>query len=113
MARIQILPLPEGACDERPPFALVIDQVPTDETGFDALRRDVGTPDDLIERIGARAVLVFEDTIEIPANDATAYSTPSMVIHVEGDLANLPEEAETAIRAAVERASRNANPALR
>jgi hypothetical protein len=69
MARLQILELPEGAGDDRPPFILVVDQAPTDETGFDALRRDLGTPDDLLERIGARAVLLFEDTIDIPAND--------------------------------------------
>lgn len=69
MARLQILELPEGNGDDRPPFVLVIDQVPTDETGFDAIRRDLGTPEDLVERIGARAVLVFEETIEIPGND--------------------------------------------
>ncbi|MER7623935.1 hypothetical protein [Streptomyces sp. NPDC126503] len=73
MARLQILELPEGVNDDRPPFILVIDQMPTDETGFDALRRDLGTPDDLLERIGARAVLVFEDTIDIPANDTSVY----------------------------------------
>jgi len=69
MARLQILELPEGSGDDRPPFVLVIDQVPTDEAGFDAIRRDLGTPEDLIERLGARAVLVFEDTIDIPGND--------------------------------------------
>lgn len=75
MARLQILELPEGTGDDRPPFVLVIDQVPTDEVGFDALRRDLGTPDDLLERIGARAVLVFEETIDIPANDTLPSST--------------------------------------
>lgn len=71
MARLQILGLPEGAGDDRPPFVLVVDQVPTDEAGFDAIRRDLGTPEDLIERIGARAVLVFEEAIDILANAAT------------------------------------------
>jgi hypothetical protein len=73
MARLQILQLPEGAGDERPPFVLVVDQVPTDEDGFDALRRDLGSPEDLLERIGARAVLVFEESVDIPANDTSAY----------------------------------------
>ncbi|MGQ5606169.1 hypothetical protein [Streptomyces sp. EKS3.2] len=79
MPRIQILPLPEGASDERPPFALVIDQVDSE-----ALLRDLGDHDALVERTGARAVLVFEDTIEIPANDVSAYATPTTNIRVEG-----------------------------
>ncbi|RSR98031.1 hypothetical protein EF913_28285 [Streptomyces sp. WAC04189] len=80
MPRIQILPLPEGVSDERPPFALVIDQVDSE-----ALLRDLGDHDALVERTGARAVLVFEDTIEIPVNDVSAYATPTMVVRVEGD----------------------------
>ena len=67
MARLQILELPEGAGDGRPPFVLIIDQVPTDEAAFDALRRDLNDGD-LAKRIGASAVLVFEETIDIPAN---------------------------------------------
>lgn len=69
MARLQILELPEGGGDDRPPFILVVDQVPRDEPAFDALRRDLNEGD-LAQRTGARAVLVFEDTIDIPANDA-------------------------------------------
>jgi hypothetical protein len=72
MARLQILQLPEGAGDERPPFILVIDQVPSDEAKFDAIRRDLLADGDLAPRLGARAVLVFEETIEIPANVAAA-----------------------------------------
>jgi hypothetical protein len=71
MARLQILELPEGTNDERPPFVLVIDQIPSDESAFEALRRDLS--DDIAEEIGARAVLVFETTIDIPANDTSAY----------------------------------------
>ncbi|MFG3127348.1 hypothetical protein ACGFZU_06560 [Streptomyces tendae] len=66
MARLQILELPTGADDDRPPFVLVIDQVESD-----VLLRDLGDHRDLIERSGARAVLVFEDTIDIPANDTS------------------------------------------
>ncbi|WP_328336744.1 hypothetical protein [Streptomyces violaceus] len=72
MARLQILELPEGSGDDRPPFLLVVDQVPRDEPAFEALRRDLNDGD-LVQRIGARAVLVFEDTIDIPANDTTAH----------------------------------------
>lgn len=72
MARLQILELPEGSGDERPPFVLVIDQMPTEEAAFNALRRDLT---DAAQRIGARAVLGFDTTIDIPANDTTAYLT--------------------------------------
>lgn len=67
MARIQILELPEGADDERPPFVLVVDQVHPEEV--ERIRDGVsGMRDDL----GARAVLAFEAvTIDIPANEVT------------------------------------------
>ncbi|GAP46881.1 hypothetical protein [Streptomyces azureus] len=74
MARLQILELPEGAGDERPPFVLVVDQY---EPQRYILGPDQPEPVDqfagIAERIGARAVLVFEETIDIPANDASAY----------------------------------------
>lgn len=68
MARLQILELPEGAGDERPPFALVVDQV--DDEAADEIAR---WPDDIASRLGARQVLCFGGTIDIPANDTTAY----------------------------------------
>lgn len=71
MARLQILELPEGTGDDRLPFVLVVDQTPADEAAFEALRRDLS--DDIAQRIGARAVLVFEETIDIPANDVSGY----------------------------------------
>ncbi|MFF2100971.1 hypothetical protein [Streptomyces sp. NPDC058202] len=71
MARLQILELPEGAGDDRAPFVLVVDQMPTDDAAFDQLRTDLS--DDVAARIGARAVLAFEGGIEIPANDTSAY----------------------------------------
>lgn len=73
MARLQILELPEGSDDDRPPFVLVVDQVPRDELAFEALRRDL-EDNDIATRTGARGALVFEDTIDIPANDTSAYS---------------------------------------
>ncbi|MFD5491613.1 hypothetical protein ACFWH4_01395 [Streptomyces sp. NPDC127091] len=70
MARLQILELPEGSGDDRPPFVLVVDQFePPPYPG------EPWPPlfDGVAEKIGARAVLVFEETIDIPANDTSAY----------------------------------------
>lgn len=73
MARLQILELPEGADDDRPPFILVIDEyVPQryiTAGGSEFKARDPF--EGVAEKIGARAVLVFEESIEIPANEAT------------------------------------------
>ncbi|MFF1574836.1 hypothetical protein ACFVWR_19015 [Leifsonia sp. NPDC058292] len=95
MARLQILELPEGAADERAPFVLVIDQVPTEQTKFDAIRRDLLADGDLAERLGARAVLVFEETIEIPVNevpvDPDGYP---LKIRVEGDFEQFREQVQ-------------------
>lgn len=76
MPRIQILELPEGAADERPPFALIIDQA-TEQT-VAHLDLDAGLAEgvplysvpkaasmSLAQMLGARAVLVFEETVEI------------------------------------------------
>lgn len=68
MARLQILPLPEGTGDDRPPFVLVIDQVTEDEGERLIDNRDV--MDGFGVKAGARAVAVFHGmTMEIPANE--------------------------------------------
>jgi hypothetical protein len=73
MARLQILELPEvvvGSVSETP-FVLVIDEVSAGPNGEPAIN-----PDDLegvCERIGARHILVFEETVDIPANDHAVY----------------------------------------
>lgn len=76
MARLQILQLPEGADDGRPPFILVIDEVSDEET-----ERVLGSQeafDGIAGQVGARAVLVFHGmTIQIPANDVTTYGEPT------------------------------------
>ncbi|AWT42569.1 MULTISPECIES: hypothetical protein [Streptomyces] len=74
MARLQILQLPEGAGDERPPFVLVVDGYVARRyiTGLDK-PEPVSEFDGIAEKIGARAVLVFEETVDIPANDLTGY----------------------------------------
>ena len=94
MARLQILELPEGAGDDRPPFVLVIDQAdeattaslgptppPDTLSPLEGAQRALGVS--VAEQIGARAVLVFEDTIDIPANDTSAYAQPAAVLHLD------------------------------
>ncbi|MFJ4637596.1 hypothetical protein ACIP69_18480 [Streptomyces hygroscopicus] len=109
MARLQILELPEGAGDDRPPFVLVVDQVPVDEPGFEALRRDLNEGD-VAARIGARAVLVFEETIDIPANevpvDPDGYP---LKIRIEGDFQQFHEQ----VREEVAKAQAEVADALR
>lgn len=71
MARIQILELPKvhvGDISETP-FLLVIDQV-DDDTAEDIKH----WPEDIATRIGARQVLCFPGTVDIPAN-GTAVGT--------------------------------------
>ncbi|NED31102.1 hypothetical protein [Streptomyces sp. SID8499] len=74
MARLQILELPAGSNDDRPPFILVVDEYTPRWyiTGLDQ-PEPVSEFDGVAEKIGARAVLVFEDTIDIPANDTSGY----------------------------------------
>jgi hypothetical protein len=71
MARLQILELPEGADDSRPPFVLVVDEYapPPVIVGPD----QDGNPyhaywEGIAGRIGARAVLIFPERVSIPAN---------------------------------------------
>ncbi|EST22782.1 hypothetical protein [Streptomyces niveus] len=69
MARLQILELPEGTDDTRPPFVLVIDESAPQRViiGMDHGRvRDHWQ--DAAERIGARGAIVTAETVEIPAN---------------------------------------------
>jgi hypothetical protein len=98
---LQILELPQGDGDDRPPFILVIDQVPTSEEAYNSLRRDLLSDGELAPRIGARAVLVFEETIEIPANevpvDPDGYP---LKIRVEGDFTQFREQVQDEIRKA-------------
>ncbi|MEU1497270.1 hypothetical protein [Streptomyces sp. NPDC005732] len=70
MPRLQILELPEGSGDDRPPFVLVIDQLPDGDDAAAAIRRDL-RQGDIPQLIDARAVLCFEGTMDIPANETT------------------------------------------
>lgn len=73
MARIQILELPteHHGGDMVTPFVLVIDQY---EPRRYVLGPDQSEPVDqfesVVQKTGARAVLVFEETVDIPANQA-------------------------------------------
>ncbi|WP_331763096.1 hypothetical protein OG571_47200 (plasmid) [Streptomyces sp. NBC_01369] len=95
MARIQILELPEGAGDSQPPFALVVDQVEPqryvlgmDQEPLMCLWENVA------KKLGARAVLVFEETIEIPANEVPIGPDGYPIrLHFEGDFTRLREQA--------------------
>lgn len=96
MARIQILELPEGSGDDRPPFVLVVDQVD------DELAEEITQwPDDIATRIGARQILCLPGTIDIPANevpvDPDGYP---LKIRVEGDFEQFREQVQHEIRKA-------------
>jgi hypothetical protein len=96
MARLQILQLPEGATDERPPFALVVDQANAAEA--DRYRTSLAAATD---EIGARAVLVFADIISIPANDIPIYPYAAPEPPVEEIYGQTPLEKLTPVAAAV------------
>ncbi|MCT9142933.1 hypothetical protein [Streptomyces violarus] len=73
MARLQILELPEGTSDDRPPYVLVVDECAPQRViiGMDhGPVRDYWH--DVADRIGARGVIVTAETVEIPANDVSA-----------------------------------------
>lgn len=105
MARLQILELPTIYRDEGPdetPYILVIDQV-GEETAADVAR----WPDDIATRTGARHVLCFSETVDIPANetpvDPDGYP---LKIRVEGDFEQFREQVQDEIRKASEQLKR-------
>ncbi|WP_275558501.1 hypothetical protein [Streptomyces sp. 5-6(2022)] len=105
MARIQILELPteHHGDDMVTPFVLVIDQASeATSNALDPEPDGLGPHDTVIqrlaavsvaERIGARAVLVFEETIDIPANEVSVDPDGYPVrVHVEGDFEKFREQ---------------------
>lgn len=78
MARIQVLELPAiyRGEDSETPFVLVIDQVDALET--------FRIPEDATQRTGARAILVFAETVDIPAN----HIEPAVEIRAERPILN-------------------------
>ncbi|MEU8829348.1 hypothetical protein [Streptomyces sp900116325] len=98
MARLQILELPEGADDDRPPFVLVVDQANYDS--LSSLSVALEGWQNIKDQIGARAVLVFEETIDIPANEITlSDATDGNVvrIHIEPDLTGFTDKVMTEV----------------
>lgn len=96
MARLQILELPTIYREEGPdetPYILVIDQV-DEQTATDIAR----WPDDIATRTGARHVLCFSETVEIPVNetpvDPDGYP---LKIRVEGDFEQFREQVQDEI----------------
>lgn len=105
MARLQILELPTIYRDEGPdetPYILVIDRV-DDETAADIAR----WPDDIATRTGARHVLCFSETVDIPANetpvDPDGYP---LKFRVEGDFEQFREQVQQEIAKAQAEVSR-------
>ncbi|MFB7162317.1 hypothetical protein [Streptomyces sp. NPDC056242] len=98
MARMQILELPEGAGDERPPFALVIDQADGDSP---TLRAWLEGWEHVKEQIGARALLVFEETMELPGNEVPVDPDGYAIkFRVEGDFEKFHEQVQDEVRKA-------------
>jgi hypothetical protein len=91
VARLQILQLPEGAGDDRPPFVLVIDQHQPQRYALGIGEDEPEMVDEfagVAEQIGARVVLVFQETVEIPANETAVHAQPLMRV---ADFAGLDE----------------------
>lgn len=100
MARLQILELPEGADDVRPPFVLVVDQCMPQRIalGQDATYRNYWQ--DLAQQIGARGVIVTPETVDIPANEITLTEAAEgnvVRIRVEPDLTGFREQVMTEV----------------
>lgn len=79
MARLQILELPGvfvGEASETP-FVLVVDEYMPQRYILGLGQNDHPEPVDefagVAEQVGARGILVFQETVDIPANDTTAY----------------------------------------
>lgn len=72
MARLQILELPEGGSDDRPPFVLVVDQC--EGVSLELVEAIENHWKHVGEQIGARGTLIFVETVDIPANDTSPAS---------------------------------------
>jgi hypothetical protein len=101
MARLQILELPEGSGDDRPPFVLVVDEVATGPNGELLIKSS--DFEGVAEKIGARAILSFEETIDIPANDVPLYENGQPLffkVHLEAEAEQFRQQVQDEIRKA-------------
>lgn len=110
MARLQILELPSvyrEHGDDETPFALVIDRV----EDIESVHAFLSDPPGLKEQLGARAILVFDEQVEIPANevpvDPDGYP---LKIRVEGDFEQFREQVQEEIRKAQDALQRSIRP---
>jgi hypothetical protein len=88
MARLQILQIPQGAGDDQPPFILVIDEYQPRRymLGNGQTEQLVDEFEGIAERIGARAILTFVETVDIPANEIGRQVEPLLRVgEFEGD----------------------------
>jgi hypothetical protein len=116
MPRLQILELPtiyhEG--EDETPFVIIIDQATEDirqalasDTALEADGTERPLRETLRDQIGARAILAFAETIEIPANEIPVDSNGhTITIKVEGDFDTFRDQVEQEIRAAQDRIAR-------
>lgn len=70
MARLQILELPSGQDDDRPPFVLVVDECVPQRIALGSGASFADHWQNLADRVGASGVIVTPETVEIPANEA-------------------------------------------
>lgn len=102
MSRIQILELPEGAGDDRPPFVLVVDEWEP-QGSWTSPWQELGN------KIGARAVVVTPETIEIPAAEVTLSTLNERAdgnvvrVRVEPDLSRFEDAVADAMASAQKR----------
>ncbi|MCX5522179.1 hypothetical protein OG342_04760 [Streptomyces bobili] len=71
MARLQILELPSGQGDDRPPFVLVVDECAPQRIALGSKASYGDHWQNLADRIGASGVIVTPETVDIPANAST------------------------------------------
>ncbi|MFF1709305.1 hypothetical protein [Streptomyces sp. NPDC058268] len=96
MARIQILELPteHHGDDMITPFAVIVDQVPKGDDSIDP----AADYSNVAKELGARAIMLFHDTVDIPANevpvDPDGYP---LQFRVEGDFEKLHEQTQDEI----------------
>jgi hypothetical protein len=76
VARLQILELPEGAGDDRPPFVLVVDECVPQRIALGAGQSFGDQWQNLADRIGARGVIVTPETVQIPTGQHSAGDDP-------------------------------------
>jgi hypothetical protein len=73
---LQILELPEGTGDDRPPFILVVDECVPQRIVLGAGESFGDQWQNLADRIGARGAIVTPETVQIPTDQPSADDDP-------------------------------------